>query len=177
MVSRRGLHGPIRFSPCARATALLVLLGLAAGPSCKRRAAGSVAATAGSAAVAQDGIASGTGYRMRVHGVRRCAADALHPTPEGEHWVGVEIELDATGPGHVPANPFYARLVDESGRQYRSSPGPCVPELRHAPLGAGETARGWASFVVSDRAANLELRYAPRLPDAAGEELTFKLGS
>lgn len=139
---------------------------LACYPSCNRGANN-----------APGGGVRGSGYVMRVHGVRRCAADTLHPAPDGKHWLGVEVEIDATGQRHVPANPFYAELVDEAGHRYRSAPGPCRTELRHAPLLAGSSARGWVSFLVRDQATHLELRYAPRLPFAADEVLTFTLGS
>ncbi|MEB2311396.1 MAG: hypothetical protein OZ921_16030 [Sorangiineae bacterium] len=124
----------------------------------------------------RDGVA-GTGYLLRVRGTRECAPTALYPAPRSRRWVGVELELEATGAHAVPASFYYARVVDSAGRSYESAPGPCAPPLRHAPLTRGARALGWASFAIDTQATGLELRFAPRLPVAPSEELRLALGS
>jgi len=88
----------------------------------------------------------------------------------------------------VPANPYYALLVDGEGRTYEATLGGCEPALPARLLEHGETVRGFIAFDVPENGRGLTLAYAPRLsfsPDRAepGElpndlvdELVFALG-
>lgn len=157
-----------------RCAALALGAAFAAG-GCNSGTATPAAGDAAAGPVSQDQPAATADFRMRVRGVRQCTADRLHDAPPGRHWLGVDVELEGTSARRVPANPFYARLVDASGHAHASQPGPCLPGLRHAPLGRGDVARGWIDFLVPDQATGLELHYAPRIPGASDDELVFKL--
>ena len=63
----------------------------------------------------------------------------------------------------VPANPYYALLIDEEGRAYEATLGGCEPALPNRLLEHGESARGWLTFDVPENSRKLQLAYAPRL--------------
>jgi hypothetical protein len=89
----------------------------------------------------------------------------------------VELELVALTRKQVPANPFYAKLLDGQKQAYSAVRGGCTPELRAAPLSKGQHARGFVNFELSGAATGLKFVYAPRLADgSANDQVEFDLG-
>lgn len=82
---------------------------------------------------------------------------------QGITRLGVEITLSARGEVLVPANPYYALLVDSERRVFEATLGGCQPALSVALLENGKSARGFVSFDVPPRSRGFELVYVPRL--------------
>jgi hypothetical protein len=164
--------------------ALLVLSAAAlAAQACQSKPSDRVpaprATPSGSARRARVGLATPAATRdflMTAESVQRCPAGRLHPASAGHYVLGVSVHIEALSNVGVPVNPFYARLGDADGASYRARLGGCKPALGGPPLTAHQSARGFVSFEIPDKASELELRYAPELPNAPGEELDFALG-
>lgn len=82
---------------------------------------------------------------------------------EGLIRLGIEVTLSARGAVQVPANPYYALLVDSDRRVFEATLGGCEPGLRPTLLEGGQSARGFVVFEVPERSRGFELVYAPRL--------------
>lgn len=113
---------------------------------------------------------------MTVLGAKTCPPPAWHHVKTGYTRLGVEVEIRGKSTKQpVPANPFYARLVDPEGKAYRPVFGGCEPDLRHEPLEAEDTVRAFVTFEIPEAAGRMRLRYEPQLK--APEALEFDLGS
>ena len=121
-------------------------------------------------------VARAPSYSMRVIEVRDCKPKPYYRTKPQHRSVGVEVEITATSGHRVPANPFYAHLVDSKGREHRAQLGGCEKALAHRPLARGAAARGFITFEIPEDESNLKLRYAPFILDAGSQELVFDLG-
>lgn len=121
-------------------------------------------------------LAQAPSYAMRIHGAKACPPPSWQRARAGFTRVGFDVEITGKTKARVAANPFYARLSDQEGKAYRPVFGGCEPDLRHAPLGSGESARGFVTFEVPDTAGRLSLRYQPQL-SGAPEPLEFELGT
>lgn len=115
-------------------------------------------------------------FRMTAVSVQRCAPSRLHAARAHYYVLGVLVRIEALSHVGIPVNPFYARLVDADGVGYRARLDGCKPALGGPPLAWHRSASGFISFEVPEKASGLELRYAPELPGARGEELDFALG-
>lgn len=90
--------------------------------------------------------------------------------------LSVEVTLKASGDVQVPANPYYALLVDTTKAVYEATLGDCNGSLSPTLLAPGQTAHGWLTFDVPKKSAGHELVYAPAVAGAPREELVFDLG-
>jgi hypothetical protein len=111
-------------------------------------------------------------YEMRVLGSRECGRKSDEPQP-ARMRLAVDVTLRATASLQVPANPYYALLIDADNVVYEASLVACMPPLRPGLLAGGETARGWLFFEIPRGNTGLSLAYAPALMAAEPEELAF----
>jgi hypothetical protein len=93
----------------------------------------------------------------------------------GGRRVGVLITLQARSSVQVPANPYYALLVDGQSVAREPTLGGCAPALPSTLLEAPQLARGWINFEVPRGAGDFLLAYAPPLATGEHEEVTFRL--
>lgn len=100
-------------------------------------------------------------FRMRMLNTKPCAVEPHLEPPPGVRKVSVEVELVASGKVDIPANPFYALLVDRDGRQFESTLAGCSPLLEAARLSIGQSARGWVTFDVPESSIPHALVYQP----------------
>jgi hypothetical protein len=91
--------------------------------------------------------------------------------------VGVEIRLERTGHVQVPANPYYAKLVDGEGNVHEATLGGCGAALAPTLPSRGRAARGWIVFEVPPTARDFTLTYTPELVRAPIEEVVIQLTS
>jgi hypothetical protein len=113
-------------------------------------------------------------YLMRVSPPDDCSPGARGPV--GSQLLGVQVELEPTGDVQVPANPYYARLVDGLGNVYEATLGGCGVSLAPTLPERGQTARGWVVFEVPRSARDFTFTYAPELVGAIASELSVSLG-
>jgi hypothetical protein len=121
-------------------------------------------------------IASTAHYTMSFSSTKECAMAGLFEPREGFIKLGVEVTIQALGPVQVPANPFYATLIDTSNVVYESTLAGCQPALVASQLSEGKRASGWISFDVPAQARGLRLAYAPVLLGGGREEVLLQLG-
>jgi hypothetical protein len=112
-------------------------------------------------------------FEMQVSVPSSCPLPAYVLASQGLKRVGVKVTLTAHGELQVPANPYYAYLIDAESVAYEATLGGCEPDLSPTLVEPGQSAQGWLSFDIPQRARAAKLSYAPRLPDP--EELTFRL--
>lgn len=126
-------------------------------------------------------IAAGTWARsryfeMRVSIPEPCPLPSRDPLDERYKRISIEVTVRASGDVQVPANPYYALLLDRAHDVYEASLNGCEAALTPTLLQPGQTARGWISFEIPKSSAELELLYAPALAGVPREELVFDLG-
>jgi hypothetical protein len=85
------------------------------------------------------------------------------------------VTLQARGVLQVPANPYYARLIDGQNVAREATLTGCTPALASVLLEAPRVARGWINFEVPYGAADWLLAYAPALATGERPEVTFRL--
>jgi hypothetical protein len=104
-------------------------------------------------------------FSVSVVKTAECRAPLGIELSPGQRYLGVEIEVEATGKARVPANFFYARLY---GDDWDIAPdfGGCEPQLGGSPLSRGERRRGYVNFHVPKDARNPKLSYEPRIERA-----------
>jgi hypothetical protein len=115
-------------------------------------------------------------YQMRSSALEECSPPERDGPAGGTRRVGVEIWLEPTGTVQVPANPYYARLVDGQGDAYEATLGGCGPPLAPTLPVRGLPAQGWIVFDVPRAARAFVLVYAPELVGATKSELSIDLG-
>jgi hypothetical protein len=120
-------------------------------------------------------VATSAHYDMSFSETKECAMEAHFRPPQGFIKLGVKVSIEARDALQVPANPFYATLVDASNVVYESTLAGCQPALQARQLDNGQKATGWISFDVPATAKGLRLAYAPVLLGAGREELLFQL--
>ena len=113
-------------------------------------------------------------YVLRVSAADDCSPAG--PDPADARRLGVQLELEPTGELQVPANPYYARLVDGLGNVYEATLGGCGAALAPTLPARGQTARGRIVFELPRGARDLTLTYAPELVGGADAELSVALG-
>jgi hypothetical protein len=89
--------------------------------------------------------------------------------------VAVDVALEGASRLEVPANPFYATLVTESGESVASTLAGCEPSLPSIRLVAGQKARGLVTFEIPKATRKFEVRYAPLVIGPGVEELRFAM--
>ncbi|MCC6214553.1 MAG: DUF4352 domain-containing protein [Polyangiaceae bacterium] len=114
-------------------------------------------------------------YVLVVREVRECPAPAAFPGRPGTVRLGLRLELEATGRGDIPVNPFHANVVDGAAERYPASFGGCTPELRAEQLAPGARAAGFVHFDLPHGATDLTLEYAPFVLGAGRQALRVRL--
>jgi hypothetical protein len=116
---------------------------------------------------------------MRISAPEKCASagEGLGELTR----LGVDVTVQARGSLQVPANPYYALLIDSTNSVHEATLGGCEPQLSPTLLEPGQTARGWISFDLPRKSVGLKLAYAPALTapsqvELSREELVFGLG-
>lgn len=115
-------------------------------------------------------------YQLRASTLQECSPPARGGAVGATRRVGVEIWLEPTGTVQVPANPYYARLVDGQGDAYEATLGGCGTPLAPTLPVRGQPAKGWIVFDVPRAARAFTLVYAPELVGATQSELVIDLG-
>ncbi len=116
-------------------------------------------------------------YALTVSEVRICEDAPIAPR-KGHVRLGVKLEITGKSERAVPANAFYAKLFDRErdGYAYSASAGGCQPALKSAHVARDQSASGWVSFELPERASGLELTYSPYVNGSSEQPLTFVLG-
>jgi hypothetical protein len=117
-------------------------------------------------------VARSEHYDLQVSALAECSDER---GAEGGRRVGVLVTLQARGLAQVPANPYYALLVDGEDEVHEATLGGCTPALPIRLLEAGQSAHGWVSFDVPRQRANFSFSYAPLLASGEREETRFRL--
>lgn len=110
---------------------------------------------------------------MSLDGTKDCPLGGGSPLRKEFEKIGVEVDLEATSDREIPANAFYATLMDPAGERYPATLSGCEPALPAIVLSHGEKAHGFITFAVPRLARKLELRYAPPVVGKPEEELRF----
>lgn len=133
-------------------------------------------ATKRDALIAPGSWGHATHFQMRVSVPEQCAlAPEVEPDASSRR-LSVEVTLQASGAVQVPANPYYALLIDRTNVVHEATLGVCNGSLSPTLLEPGQTGHGWLTFDIPKRSAGLSLVYTPALTGAAREELVFDLG-
>lgn len=111
-------------------------------------------------------------YDMQVSALTECERSG---PSGGTRRVGVLVTLQARGAVQVPANPYYAQLIDAENLVREPTLSGCTPALFSALLEAPRVARGWINFEVPRAATDFLLAYAPPLTTGERPEVTFRL--
>lgn len=131
---------------------------------------------AGGAAPRRPTAARAAQYELHVSTKPRSCPVAPALRRKGLRRIGVDVRLRRLGPAQVPANPYYARLVDGDGQVHEATLGDCGQALSPALPAEGETARGVIVFDVPSDARTFTFIYAPRIEGTLAEELSVALG-
>jgi hypothetical protein len=115
-------------------------------------------------------------YSLRVLGVEACRASSALGPADSTRRIGVELAIEPTGDVQVPANPYYARLLDERQQVHEATLGACGAPLSPPLPQRGRAARGVVVFDVPRASRQLTLLYAPELVDLPKEEVSIALG-
>lgn len=117
-----------------------------------------------------------THFQMRASVPEQCALVPDDELDARSRRLSVEVNLKASGDVQVPANPYYALLVDRTNAVYEATLADCNGGLSPTLLEPGQTGHGRLTFDIPKRSAGLTLVYAPALTGAPHEELVFDLG-
>jgi len=161
------------------ANAAFVVAGLAATLGCQR-----VERRAESTAPAAERLATTAHYTLRVLGVETCRTSGARAPSDTSRRIGVNLSLEPTTDVQVPANAYYARLLDEQRQVHEATlslpvkrnEGSCGEPLAPALPQRGHPARGYVVFDVPRNSRQLTLLYAPELVDLPKEEVSIALG-
>jgi hypothetical protein len=111
-------------------------------------------------------------YDMQVSAPAECG---LSGPGGGSRRLGVLVTLQARGSVQVPANPYYAQLIDAQNVVREPTLSGCTPALSSALLEAPRVASGWINFEVPRGTSDFLLAYAPPLTTGERPEVTFRL--
>lgn len=115
-------------------------------------------------------------YTLRVIGVESCRTSGATSPADTTRRVGVNVSIEPTAEVQVPANPYYARLLDEHHQVHEATLGGCGAPLAPPLPQRGQAARGYIVFDVPRASRQLTLLYAPELVDLPAEEISIALG-
>lgn len=114
-------------------------------------------------------------YALLLTDTKECRTEPPFE-PKPDHVIlGALVTIEALGDMQVPANSFYASIVDSTHVVHESTLAGCQPPLPARQLVRGERATGWISFELPRAARGLRLVYAPLLLGVGREELSFQL--
>jgi hypothetical protein len=128
------------------------------------------------AASARERVATSAHYVLRVLRVETCRTSGAAAPADSTRRIGVELSLEPTSDLQVPANPYYARLIDEQRQVHEATLGGCGAPLSPSLPRRGQPARGYVVFDVPRTSGQLTLTYAPELVDTPREEVSIVLG-
>lgn len=155
----------------------VAILGLLASTSCQRPQPREHAAPPEPGVEAHDERSARTAhYALRVLDVVDCKSVGATAPADSTRRLGVELSLEPFGDVQVPANPYYARLVDEHQQVYEATLGACGAPLSPTLPRRGQQARGYVVFDVPRDARHFTLLYMPQLVGAPTEEVSIALG-
>jgi hypothetical protein len=107
--------------------------------------------------------ASNAYFSLRALNSKVCTLAPHLAPPPGIKRLSIELELTAVGDTEVPANPFYATLVDDKAQRFESTALGCSPILGGSPLANGASTRGWVTFDVPESSVGQAVAYQPAL--------------
>ncbi len=114
-------------------------------------------------------------YRISVVDVKECKPRSYYKPRAGNVWIGVEVTVEATTDKEVRTSPFFAHLVDSSGRGHTATFGGCKPELKDSRLAKGDHARGYITFEIPETANGLRLVYDPFVIGGGKQTVAFTI--
>lgn len=114
-------------------------------------------------------------YRLRASLPVDCPAPQPAQRSSTTRRIGIELALEPTSQVQVPADPYYARLVDAEHDVYEATLGGCGSALAPTLPARGQTARGFVVFELPRAARPVTLLYAPELVGASKTELAIDL--
>jgi hypothetical protein len=114
-------------------------------------------------------------YQIRASSPEDCAPPEPALASTATHRVGVELTLEPTSDIQVPANPYYARLVDSEQNVHEATLGGCGEPLAPTLPTRGRPAHGWIVFELPRSARPATLLYAPELVGAPKSEIAIDL--
>jgi hypothetical protein len=181
--SRRGFVGPIEVARDAKSVDLAYALDSHSfwAPSDEHRlhfGALPIAALRGTWEPPASTSTSGTGYRVTVTSVRRCAIGEA-----GKDYVGVELLVENTAASGELSGNMTATLEDKASYRYEPALNPelteCMPTLGNPyKLKPGQKVRGWLeafNVAVDSGPWTLHYRFWQDTPTAANTESTIDL--
>jgi hypothetical protein len=114
-------------------------------------------------------------YLIRASLPEECAPPDRSTRSAATRRVGIHITLEPSSDAQVPANPYYARLVDAEGNVYEATLGGCGNAPAPALPARGQAARGWVVFELPRAARPVTLLYTPEILGASKAELAIEL--
>ncbi len=114
-------------------------------------------------------------YHIRASLPEECSAPRAASRSTATRRLGIELAIEPTSDVQVPADPYYARLVDAERNVYEATLGGCGAALAPTLPARGQTARGWIVFELPRTARPVTLLYAPELVGADKTELAIEL--
>lgn len=121
----------------------------------------------------------GAPVRSEFYVIEVSAFEPCGPVPKRAartRRVGVELRIERLGRVQVPANPYYALLVDGSGDVHEATLGGCGAPLGPALPASSASARGWVAFEVPITSHDFTLLYDPELVEVPERPLRIALG-
>lgn len=114
-------------------------------------------------------------YEIRASLPEECSPPQPALGSTTTHRIGIELAIQPTSDVQVPADPYYARLVDAQRNVYEATLGGCGAALAPSLPARGQTARGWIVFELPRSARPVTLLYAPELVGVSKVELAIAL--
>jgi hypothetical protein len=114
-------------------------------------------------------------YQLRASLPEECSPPRPALGSTATRRLGIELAIEPTSDVQVPADPYYARLVDAERNVYEATLGGCGAALAPTLPARGQTSRGWIVFELPRTARAVTLLYAPELVGASKTELAIEL--
>lgn len=114
-------------------------------------------------------------YQLRASLPEECSPPRPALGSTATRRLGIELAIEPTSDVQVPADPYYARLVDAERNVHEATLSGCGAALAPTLPARGQTARGWIVFELPRTARAVTLLYAPELVGAPKTELAIEL--
>jgi hypothetical protein len=119
--------------------------------------------------------ATNSHFSLRVLNTKACTLAPQLGPPPGIKKLAVELELHGMSNVEVPANPFYATLVDDKAQKFESTALGCAPMFAATRVVNGTHARGWVTFDVPESSVGQTIIYQPPLVGVASARAELEL--